>query len=194
MTKTKTGSSSSGSSDSSDSEDSENGTNSGSMVSHSNGDSSFNIPLMFVPTGQVPKQQKSSTNKDNKRPHHQPLAGGAGTVAPQAQPLVVQSKPPFVPPVPAPVTALDASHLLTSGFDPLAHFMNPHLTQSNTQSSSAVTAAGAPVASGLLNTNTPGVQTPTETHPFLNQHSVIPAPGVCSSGAPCSKSGKSSIK
>lgn len=140
-----------------------------------------------MPTGQVPKQQKTSANKDNKRPHHQSLSSGAGLVVPQVLPQVVQSKPPFVPPVPAPVTgpALDASHLLTSGFDPLAHFMNPHLTQSNTESNPAITVAGAPVASGLLNTNTPSVQAPTETHPFLNQHPVIPSPGVYTSGAHC---------
>ncbi|XP_029356626.1 bromodomain-containing protein 4-like [Echeneis naucrates] len=163
MAKMKTGSSSSGSSDSSDSEDSENGL--------------------------VPKQQKkSSNNKDTKRPHHQVLSSGVGPVPPQPLPQVVQSKPPFVPPpsvpvpvpVPVPVSvsvpSLD-TQLLTSGFDPLAHFMNPHLTQSNTEPYPTITTA-APVTSGLLNTNAPSSQTPTETHPFLNQHPIIPSPAI----------------
>lgn len=155
VTKMKTGSSSSGSSDSSDSEDSENGL--------------------------VPKlQKKTSTNKDTKRPHHQSLSSVAGPVAPQlqppTQPQVVQSKPPFVPPppVPVPVPSLDSTQL----FDPLAHFMNPHLTQPNTEPNPTITTAGAPVASGLLNANTPTGQTPTETHPFLNQHPIIPSPAI----------------
>ncbi|GAA6221675.1 bromodomain-containing protein 4-like isoform X1 [Lates japonicus] len=157
VTKMKTGSSSSGSSDSSDSEDSENGL--------------------------VPKQQKkTSTNKDTKRPHHQSLSSGVGPVPPQpqTQPQVVQSKPQFVPPpsVPVSVPSLDTSQLLTSGFDPLAHFMNPHLTQSNTEPNPTITTAGAHVTSGLLNTNTSSSQTPTETHPFLNQHPIIPSPAI----------------
>ncbi|XP_078146896.1 bromodomain-containing protein 4-like isoform X3 [Centroberyx gerrardi] len=161
VTKMKTGSSSSGSSDSSDdSEDSENGL--------------------------VPKQQKKKTlsNKETKRPHHPSLTIGAGPVPPQpqppTQPQVVQSKPPFVPPPPVPVSvpSLDSSQLLGSGFDPLAHFMTPHLSQSNTEPNPTISAAGAPVGSGLLNTNTHTSQTPAETHPFLNQHPIIPSPAL----------------
>ena len=116
------------------------------------------------------------------------LSTGAGPVPPQQpqpqiQPQVVQSKPPFVPP--PPVQTLDSSsQLMSSGFDPLAQFMNPHLTQPNTDPNPAVTTAAAPVVSGLLNANTPTGQTPTETHPFLNQHPIIPSPGMCASGTP----------
>ncbi|KAM9856608.1 bromodomain-containing protein 4-like isoform 2-T2 [Aulostomus maculatus] len=160
VTKMKTGSSSSGTSDSSDSEDSENGL--------------------------VPKQQKKTlSNKDTKRPHHQSLGSVAGPVAPplqpQSQPQVVQAKPPFVPPpppVPVTVPALESSQLLGPGFDPLAHFMNPHLTQPNTEPNPTITTAGAPLTSGLLNANTTSGQTPTETHPFLNQHPIIPSPAI----------------
>ncbi|KAM4584542.1 bromodomain-containing protein 4-like isoform 1-T1 [Odontesthes bonariensis] len=157
VTKMKTGSSSSGSSDSSDSEDSENGL--------------------------VPKQQKkTSTNKETKRPHHQSLSVGMGPVAPvlQPQPQPVQSKPPFVPPPPVPVSvpSLDSSQLMTSGFDPLAQFMNPHLTQSNTEPSATIATAGAPVVSGILNANVPTSHMPTETHPFLNKHPIIPSPAI----------------
>ncbi|XP_029909776.1 bromodomain-containing protein 4-like [Myripristis murdjan] len=157
----KTGSSSSGSSDSSDdSDDSENGL--------------------------VPKQQKKKTmsNKDTKRPHHPSLSSGAGPAPPQpqpqTQPQVVQSKPPFVPPPPVPVSvpSLDSSQLLGSGFDPLAHFMTPHLSQSNTEPNPTISTAGTPVGSGLLNTNTHTNQTPTDTHPFLNQNPIIPSPAL----------------
>ncbi|XP_015238721.1 PREDICTED: bromodomain-containing protein 4-like isoform X3 [Cyprinodon variegatus] len=153
MAKIKTGSSSSGSSDSSDSEDSENGL--------------------------VPKQQKkTSTNKDFKRGHHQAPSSGTIPAAPtaQTQPQLVQSKPQFVaaPSVPP----LDSSQLMSSGFDPLAHFMNSHLTDSNTESSAAVTAAVATLTPGLINANAPTNQTPTETHPFLNQHPIIPSPAI----------------
>uniref|UniRef100_A0A1A7YP49 Bromodomain-containing protein 2 n=1 Tax=Iconisemion striatum TaxID=60296 RepID=A0A1A7YP49_9TELE len=158
VTKTRTGSSSSDSSDSSDSEDSD--------------------------SGLVPKQQKKiSVNKDTKRPHHQPLSTGVGPVtsAPPTQPQLVQSKPSFVPPppsVPASVPSLDSSQLMASGFDPLANFMNSQLTQSNTESSVPMTAAGALVSSGLLNANMPINQTPTDTHPFLNQLPIIPSPAI----------------
>ncbi|KAM4595691.1 bromodomain-containing protein 4-like isoform 1-T2 [Fundulus diaphanus] len=153
MPKIKTGSSSSGSSDSSDSEDSENGL--------------------------VPKQQKkTSANKDSKRGHNQPPNSGMVPVPPavQMQPQPVQSKPAFVaaPPVPS----LDSSQLMSSGFDPLAHFMNSHLTDSNTESNTAVTAAPAPLPACLLNANAHTNQTPTDTHPFLNQHSVVPSPAI----------------
>ncbi|MED6278840.1 hypothetical protein CHARACLAT_028168, partial [Characodon lateralis] len=153
MTKIKTGSSSSGSSDSTDSEDSENGL--------------------------VPKQQKKmSSNKDYKRGHHQPPSSGIVPVAPapHTQPQLVQSKTLFVaaPSVPS----LDSSQLMSSGFDPLAHFMNSHLTDSNAESSAAITTAGTPLPSGLLNANAPTNQTPTDTHPFLNQHPIVPSPAV----------------
>lgn len=203
VTKMKTGSSSSGSSDSSDSEDSENGISHDmaytSVRKTNNSNKSRYASLVIfksgscvvLPTGQVPKQQKTLTNKDSKRPHHQSLSGGTGPGAPQAQAQVVQSKPLFVPPIPVPVPvagqALEASHLLTSGFDPLAHFMNQHLTQSNTESNAVIASAGAPIASGLLNTNAPSSQTSSETHAFLNQHPIMPSPGVCTSVTPSSR-------
>ncbi|KAM3864552.1 bromodomain-containing protein 4-like [Diretmus argenteus] len=159
VTKMKTGSSSSGSSDSSDdSEDSENGL--------------------------VPKQQKkTSSTKDTKRQHHTSLSSGTGLVPPQpqpqTQPQVVQSKPPFAPPPPVPVQSLESSQLLGSGFDPLAHFMTPHLPpQSNTEPNPTISTAGAPVGPGLLNTQTHTSQTPAETHLFLNQHPIIPSPAL----------------
>ncbi|XP_061627872.1 bromodomain-containing protein 4-like isoform X3 [Phyllopteryx taeniolatus] len=160
VTKLKTGSSSSGSSDSSDSEDSDNGL--------------------------VPKQQKTLSNKDTKRTQQQPVTSVAGPVVPHPQ--VVQTKPPFIAPptvpvsvplsVPVPVPALESSQLLSAGFDPLAHFMNPHITQPNTESGPVITAACPPLTSGLLNVNAPVGPTPSDTHPFLNQHPIIPGPAI----------------
>ncbi|XP_061882435.1 bromodomain-containing protein 4-like isoform X1 [Entelurus aequoreus] len=152
VTKLKTGSSSSGTSDSSDSDDSDNGL--------------------------VPKQQKTLSNKDTKRPQQQSVASTAGPVAPQHP--VVQTKLPFVPPshVPVSVPALESSQLLTAGFDPLAHFMNPHMTQPNTEPSPVLTTPCPALTSGLLNVNTPSAPTPTEPHPFLNQHPIIPSPAI----------------
>lgn len=107
------------------------------------------------------------------------MCSGAGPVAPQPQPQVLQSKPSFVahPPVHVSVPALDSAQLLNSGFDPLAQFMNPHPTEPSAEPGPAVT--GAPVVSGLLNANAPGSQMPPETHPFLNQHPILPSPGMC---------------
>lgn len=139
--------------------------------------------ICLVSTGLVPKQQtKTLPNKDSKRGNHQPLPPPLPPIgmlpvapAPQTQPQLFQPKPPFVsaPSVPP----LDSSQLLSSGFDPLAHFMNSHLTESNAESGAAVATAGAALPPGLLNANAPLNQTPTDTHPFLNQHPIVPSPG-----------------
>lgn len=147
-------------------------------------DNNTQIQKHLCPAGLVPKHQKKIPNiKDTKRPLHQTLSAGTGLVAPQpqTQPPVVLSKPPFAPPPPVAVSvpSLD-SQLLSSGFDPLAHFMNPHLTQSNTEPNPSITPAGAAAMSGTLNANAPTAQATAETHPFLNQHPIIPSPGVYS--------------
>ncbi|XP_057698999.1 bromodomain-containing protein 4-like isoform X2 [Corythoichthys intestinalis] len=163
VTKLKTGSSSSGTSDSSDSEDSDNGL--------------------------VPKQQKTLSNKDTKRTQ-QPVTSVAGPVAPHPQPALSKLPfitPPNVPvsipvsvpnPVPIPVPALESSQLLSTGFDPLSHYMNTHLNQPSTEPSPVISAACPPLVSSLLNVNAPVGPTPTETHPFLNQHPIIPTPAI----------------
>uniref|UniRef100_A0A8C2YYW4 Bromodomain containing 4 n=2 Tax=Cyclopterus lumpus TaxID=8103 RepID=A0A8C2YYW4_CYCLU len=115
--------------------------------------------------GLVPKlQTKISTFKDAKRLHQLPLITAVGPAPPQPQPQpqpqAVQSKPPHVP-------SLDLAQLMGSGFDPLAQFMNPRLPRSNGEPKASAGAAGSPVAN-----------TPPETHPFLNQHPVIPSPAI----------------
>lgn len=135
------------------------------------------------PPGLVPKEQKKTTsNKDTKRPL-QPLVGVGALPPPplplppppQIEPQLLQSKPAFVPAPPVSVASLDSSHLLNSGFDPLVQFMNPHLTQSTTEPSPSV--ASGPPAPGLLSVNEPTGHLPPDTHPFLNQHPIIPSPG-----------------
>ncbi|XP_028307198.1 bromodomain-containing protein 4-like isoform X2 [Gouania willdenowi] len=151
VTKVKMGSSSSDGNDTSDSEDFENG---------------------LAPN----QQKKASTIKDTRRLQLQSPSSGIGPVA--AQPQLMQPKAPFIPPPSVPVTALDASHLLTSGFDPLTHFMNSHLTQSNPQPNATITTTAGPITTALLNANAPSNQPSTEQHPFLNQHPIIPSPAI----------------
>ncbi|KAJ3615253.1 hypothetical protein NHX12_018821 [Muraenolepis orangiensis] len=167
VSKTKTGSSSSDSSDSSeDSEDSEN--------------------------GMVPNQQQKKAmvfTKDTKRLHNSSFNRGGGPVPPhQLRPQVVQPKPLFSAPqpLPVPVPSLDSSQLLTSGFDPLAHFLNPHLSQSRPEPSPSISTAGRPAPSGPLNAHGHSAPPPVQTHPFLNQHAITPWPGTwvtCGLGA-----------
>lgn len=174
----KTGSSSSDSSDSSDSEDSDNGEMNFYLHLYSLSSQWFLMILLhFHLPGLVPKEQKKTTsNKDTKRPQ-QPLVSVAGPPQPQIEPQPVQSKPSFVPAPPVSVPSLDSSHLLNSGFDPLLQFMNPHLTQSNTEPNPTISTASAPAAPGLLSVNEPTGHLPSDTHPFLNQHPIIPSPG-----------------
>lgn len=174
----KTGSSSSDSSESSDSEDSDNGEMEFYLCFHSLSVQWFLI--IFLPChlpGLVPKDQKKTTsNKDTKRPQ-QPLVSVACLPQPQIEPQPVQSKQSFVAVPPVSVPSLDSSHLLNSGFDPLVQFMNPHLTQSNTEPNPTISTASAPAAPALLSVNEPTGHLPSDTHPFLNQHPIIPSPG-----------------
>lgn len=174
----KTGSSSSDSSDSSDSEDSDNGEVDSNLRFYSL--SSLIIPPThptFPLPGLVPKEQKKPTsNKDTKRPQ-QPLVTVAAPPQPQLEPQPVQPKPSFVPAPPVSVPSLDSSHLLNSGFDPLVQFMNPHLTQSTAEPNPPLSTPSAPAAPSLLSVNEPAAHLPSDTHPFLNQHPIIPSPG-----------------
>ncbi|XP_064819337.1 LOW QUALITY PROTEIN: bromodomain-containing protein 4-like [Oncorhynchus masou masou] len=154
--KMKTGSSS-GSSDSSDSDD----------------------------TGLAPQQQKSSSSNIYCKRPHQSSRGGVSITAPldpssSPQTPLVQSKPPqhlhqhpFAPPPPpsiptVPVTSLDSS--LT--FDPLAHFLAPHLSQQVGEP--LRNELGAPAA-GPPHLNATNTHTSESTQPFLNQQAVMPS-------------------
>ncbi|XP_036795933.1 bromodomain-containing protein 4 isoform X7 [Oncorhynchus mykiss] len=154
--KMKTGSSS-GSSDSSDSDD----------------------------TGLAPQQQKSSSSNIYCKRPHQSSRGGVSITAPldpssSPQTPLVQSKPPqqqhqhpFAPPPPpsiptVPVTSLDSS--LT--FDPLVHFLAPHLSQQVGEPPR--NELGTPAA-GPPHLNATNTHTSESTQPFLNQQAVMPS-------------------
>lgn len=148
MKKVKTGSSSSDDSDSSGSEECDNGL--------------------------VPKQhKKTSTNKDLKKAHSQAMGSAGGPVPPP----LVQSRL-FAPPVSDPCSALESPQMLAPGYDLLAHFMNPHLTQSNSEHHPAFTNVGPHISSGLMNAVTANSQMPTETHSYLNQQPITPSPAI----------------
>lgn len=69
-----------------------------------------------------------------------------------------------------PVAALESSQVLETSFDSLPSFGQPlmHLTHHTGNSSSP--------APPHLNTHPAGPVSP-ETHPFLNQHAILPSPG-----------------
>ncbi|KAM9491959.1 bromodomain-containing protein 4-like isoform 2-T8 [Salvelinus alpinus] len=160
--KMKTGSSS-GSSDSSDSDD----------------------------TGLAPQQQKSSSSNIYCKRPHQSSRGGVSITAPldpssSPQTPLVQSKPPqqqhqhpFAPPPPpsiptVPVTSLDSS--LT--FDPLAHFLAPHLSQQVVEprrNELGAPAAGPPHLNATNTHTHPATHTSESRQPFLNQQAVMPS-------------------
>ncbi|XP_045566045.1 bromodomain-containing protein 4 isoform X3 [Salmo salar] len=159
--KMKTGSSS-GSSDSSDSDD----------------------------TGLAPQQQKSSSSNIYCKRPHQSSRGGVSITAPldpsSPQTPLVQSKPPqqqhqhpFAPPPPpsiptVPVTSLDSS--LT--FDPLAHFLAPHLSQQvgePPRNELGAPAAGPPHLNATNTHTHPATHTSESTQPFLNHQAVMPS-------------------
>ena len=191
VSKAKTGSSSSASSDSSeDSEDSEHGDKTpGHTPPHPTSQSgprltssSILSPLPGLVPKQQQKQKKAVFTKDTKRPHHPSFNSVGGPPVPPHQPQVVQSKPLFSAPpalpLPVPAPSLDSSQLLGSGFDPLAHFLNPHLAQSKPEPTPTVSTAGGPAPPGPLNAQAHAAPPPAETHPFLNQHTILPSPGT----------------
>lgn len=134
--------------------------------------------------GLVPRQQKKKASiKELKRPQQSLLCSGPGPVAPalQTQPQMAQQpKPALVSPPPVRISAssLDSTQLLNSGFDPLAQFMNPHPTQPSAEPSPAAPSAGGHVAPGLPVASTIANQLSADTNAFLNQHPIIPSPGV----------------
>lgn len=139
--------------------------------------------MFRVLPGLVPRRQKKKTSiKDLKRPQ-QSLASGPGPVAApsQSQPQLAQPKPALVsspPPVRISASSLDSTQLLNSGFDPLAQFMNLQPTQPSAQPNPPVPPAGGHTAPGLPVASTITTQLSTDTNPFLNQHPIVPSPGV----------------
>ncbi|TRY74296.1 hypothetical protein DNTS_028726 [Danionella cerebrum] len=133
-------------------------------------------------TGVASKPKKRGRG-EGKKAHHQMVVPGMPQpqiphqpqvpVLPPSVQLKVQQQHPspatFMPP---PVTALEPSQLLENPFDPLAHFGQSlmHLPHHANDSSSS--------APAHLNAHPPGGPVSPETHPFLNQHPILPSPAL----------------
>ncbi|XP_073799312.1 bromodomain-containing protein 4 isoform X2 [Danio rerio] len=130
-------------------------------------------------TGMASKPKKRGRG-EGKKAHHQTTAPGMPLPqvplqpqTPALQPSIQlkQQQPQHPSPaayMPPPVTALEPSQLLENPFDPLAHFM--HLPHHANDSSSP--------APPHLNAHPPGGPVSPETHPFLNQHPILPSPAL----------------
>ncbi|XP_024127837.1 bromodomain-containing protein 4 isoform X3 [Oryzias melastigma] len=133
-------------------------------------------------TGTI-KQQKKKTQsvKEGKKahPHTQmgPAQAGLQPQAPPPQPssqMKQQRQPsPEAFMAPPPVAPLASSQLLESNFETLPQFNQPLLLMNNTGNSSSP-------APPHLNPHSAGPVSP-ETHPFLNQHPILPSPALHSS-------------
>ncbi len=137
--------------------------------------------LLFMNSGMASKLKKRGRG-EGKKAHHQAVAPGMPQLQVSHQPQTpalqpsAQLKPQkqhsspatYMPP---PVTALEPSQLLENPFDPLAHFVQPlmHLPHHANDSPSP--------APPHLNAHPPGGPVSPETHPFLNQHPILPSPG-----------------
>uniref|UniRef100_A0A3Q1GQQ4 Bromodomain containing 4 n=1 Tax=Acanthochromis polyacanthus TaxID=80966 RepID=A0A3Q1GQQ4_9TELE len=129
-------------------------------------------------------KKKSQSAKEGKKTHPHVQTGPAQTgLQPQAVGLQSSSQmkqhPQQHQPSPAgfmapPVAALESSQLLETSFDSLPPFGPPlmHLSHHTGNSSSP--------APPHLNAHSAGPVSP-ETHPFLNQHPVLPSPALHSS-------------
>ncbi|XP_028310679.1 bromodomain-containing protein 4 isoform X2 [Gouania willdenowi] len=129
------------------------------------------------PTGMMKHQKKrSQSSKEGKKIHphiqtgpaqtgHQSQAGGLQT---NSQIKQQPSHAGFMVP---PVAALESSQLLETSFESLPSFGQPlmHLTQHTGNSSSS--------PPQHLSAHSAGPVSP-ETHPFLNQHPVLPSPAL----------------
>lgn len=135
---------------------------------------------LFFYAGMASKSKKRGRG-EGKKSHHQAMAPGmlqpqishqsqTPVLQPTAQ-LKQQQHPSPAAYMAPPVTALEPSQLLENPFDPLAHFSQPlmHLSHHANDSSSP--------APPHLNAHPQAGPVSPETHPFLNQHPILPSPG-----------------
>lgn len=109
------------------------------------------LPAQATHQSQAAGLQSSSQMKQQQHHHHhQPSP--AGFMAPSVAPL-------------------ESSQLLETSFDSLPPFGQPIMHMSHHTGN-----ASSSPAPSHLNTHSAGPVSP-ETHPFLNQHSVLPSPG-----------------
>jgi len=134
--------------------------------------------LYFLFSGIIKQQKKKSQPvKEGKKahPHIQTGPAQAGiqsqAVGPQSSSQINQHQPSsagFM--APPPVAALESSQLLETSFESLPPFGQPLMHMSHHTGNST-----SPVPPHL-NAHSAGPVSP-ETHPFLNQHPVLPSPG-----------------
>lgn len=143
------------------------------------------------------QKKKGHSGKEGKKSHHQALPPGMPQphIAPLPQVQVMQptlasikqqqqqQQPQHPSPMaympPQPVAALESSQLLENTFDSLHNFGQPlmHLSHHANDASSP---AGPPPPH--LGAPQPGNTVSPETHPFLNQHAILPSPGKLQRG------------
>lgn len=124
------------------------------------------------------RKKKSQPVKEGKKTHPPVQAGSAQTglpsqiLGPQSSSQMKNQPPPASFVAAPPVAALESSHLLESyeslppfsSHQPIMHM--PHHTGNSSP------------APPHLNAHPAGPVSP-ETHPFLNQHPILPSPGMC---------------
>ncbi|XP_057673616.1 bromodomain-containing protein 4 isoform X1 [Corythoichthys intestinalis] len=126
-----------------------------------------------------PQKKKVQSVKEGKKTHpHVQGAPAQPTHHPQAasfQPQMKQHQAPPVDYMAPPVAALESSHMLENSFESLPSFGQPllHLPHHHAGNSSSP-------APPQLSANPAGPVSP-ETHPFLNQHPILPSPALHSS-------------
>lgn len=140
--------------------------------------------IVFV-TGTIKQQKKKTPSmKEGKKPHPHaqmgPAQPGLPPQVPPPQPSSQMKQQQQRQPspegfmAPPPVAPLESSQLLETNFETLPQFNQPLLLMNNTGNSSSP-------APPHLNPHSAEPVSP-ETHPFLNQHPILPSPGK-SSGA-----------
>nr|XP_061838028.1 bromodomain-containing protein 4 [Nerophis lumbriciformis] len=128
--------------------------------------------------GIVKQQKKKAQSVKEKKTHsHMQGAPALPVLHPQAaafQSQIRQHQPPPVDYMAPPVTALESSQTLENSFDSLPSFGQPlmHLSHHTGNSASP--------APPQLSANPAGPVSP-DTHPFLNQHPILPSPALHSS-------------
>lgn len=133
-----------------------------------------------VCSGIIKQQKKKGQSvKEGKKtqPHVQTAPAQAllnsQTAGFQSSAQLKQHQPPPADIMAPPVTALESSQILETGFESLPPFGQPLMHLSHH------TGGSSPPAPPHLNAHSAGPVSP-ETHPFLNQHPVLTSPGKLS--------------
>lgn len=182
-TSKKTGSSSESSGSSSDSEIEGPGEFTANVIFHISMFQKKKYQIyMFIFPGMIKQQKKKNQSAKEGKKMHCHVQTGPAQATHQSQAVGLQSSGQMKQqqhhhqPSPAgfmapPVATLESSQLLETSFDSLPPFGQPIMHMSHHTGNSSP----SPVPPHL-NAHSAGPVSP-ETHPFLNQHSVLPSPG-----------------